>query len=69
MEKKVFEFISLAQAKEMSESKLQLEIGRRTKYLKEKFGMDPFDAAYFTSSLLNMGAVMNEKFEEKKAKK
>lgn len=31
---KVQEFINLAQAEEMSEEKLQMEIGKRSKYLK-----------------------------------
>lgn len=65
---KVFEFINLAQAETMSEQKLQIEIGRRSKYLREQLGMDADDAANFTASLLNMGAVMNEILKSKKTK-
>jgi hypothetical protein len=63
-----FELITLAQAEGMSEEKLQVEIGKRNKYLKEQLGMDAVEAANFTSSLLNLGAVLNEKFKAKKNK-
>lgn len=64
-----FEVISLTQAETMSENKLQIEIGKRTMYLRETLGMDKHEAANFTTSLLNMGVAMNRIFEEKKAKK
>ena len=60
------EFINLAQAEEMSEAKLQREIGKRTKYLREQLGMDATEAANFTASLLNMGVAMNEILKSKK---
>ena len=63
-----FEVINLAEAETMSERKLQVEIGKRTKYLRERFGMDAVEAANFTSSLLNMGVAMNERFKSKKTK-
>ena len=66
---KKFEFISLAQAETMTEQKLQIEIGKRAKYLKGEFGMDANDTANFISSLLNMGVAMNERLKDKKTKK
>ena len=45
----------------MSEQKLQKEIGKRAKYLKEEFGMNKNEAANFIASLLNMGVAMNNK--------
>ena len=60
------EFINLAKAEEMSESKLQMEIGRRSKYLREQLGMDANEAANFIASLLNMGVAMNERLGDKK---
>lgn len=63
-----FKTILLAEAKEMSEGELQMEIGKRSKYLKEQLGMDVIEAANFTISLLNMGAAMNAIFESKKNK-
>lgn len=66
---KKFEFVNLEQAEAMSEHKLQIEIGKRAKYLKEEFGMDADEAANFVASLLNMGVGMNERLKEKKAKK
>ena len=60
------EIINLKDAMEMSESKLQVEIGKRSKFLKEEFGMNPEDAANFVSSLLNLGAAIDKKFKEKK---
>lgn len=64
-----FEFINLAQAEAMSERKLQLEFGKRAKYLTEQLGMDETEAANFISSLLNMGVAMNKKLKSKKPKK
>ena len=63
------EFINLAQAETMSETKLRVEIGKRNKYLKEQLGMDAFEAADLVGSLLNLGVAMNEKFKEQKALK
>lgn len=62
------ELINLEQAESMSEQKIQIEIGKRAKYLKEQFGMDKVEAANFISSLLNLGVVLNEKFKDKKTK-
>lgn len=59
-------FINLVEAESMSEQKLQLEIGKRSKYLKEQFGMDATEAANFTASLLNMGVAMNKILISKK---
>ena len=59
------EFINFKQAEEMSERKLQFEIGKRSKYLKEELGMDAVDAANFVSSLLNLGVAMNVKLKSK----
>ena len=63
-----FEFINLAEAKMMSEHELQVEIGKRAKYLREYLGMNAVDGANFTSSLLNMGVAMNERLRDKKTK-
>lgn len=57
---KKFGYINLAQAERMSERKLQAEIGKRAKYLKEEFGMNRNEAANFIASLLNMGVAMNK---------
>lgn len=64
-----FELINLAKADNMSENELQLEIGKRSKYLKEELGMDPIECADFVSSLLNMGVAMNRIFESEKSEK
>ena len=66
---KNFKLINLAQAEDMSENELQIEIGKHTKYLREQLGMDRFEAATFVSSLLNMGVAMNERFKSKKSDK
>jgi hypothetical protein len=65
----IYEFISLAQAKTMSRCEIETEIGKRSKFLHEQFGLDPVDASNFVSSLLNLGVVMNEKLQEEKAKR
>lgn len=69
MNKVDFGFINLAEAEEMSENELQLEIGKRSKYLRENLGMDRTEAANFVASLLNMGVAMNAIFESKKTEK
>lgn len=66
---KNFELINLAKAETMNEHELQIEIGKRTRYLKEEFGMDAVEAANFVSSLLNMGVGLNEIFKNKRLKK
>lgn len=57
---KKFDYINLAQAERMNKTKLQVEIGKRAKYLKEEFGMSKNEAANFIASLLNMGVAMNK---------
>lgn len=61
--------INLEKARQMNEEKLQLEIGKRAKYLREDLGMDRVECANFITSLLNLGASMQEKFDSKKTKK
>lgn len=65
----IFEYINLAQAEKMSEERLQIEIGKRAKYLKEELGMNKNDAANFVASLLNMGVAMNVRLKDKKTTK
>lgn len=64
-----FESINLAQAEAMSKNKLDIEIGKRAKCLRDQFGMDRIEAANFITSLLNMGAAMNERLKDAKTKK
>lgn len=63
-----FEFINLAQAESMSKNELQMEIGKRSKYLIEQLGMDRTEAADFVASLLNMGVAMNKRLRSTKDK-
>ena len=63
-----FETINLAEAVTMSKHELDVEIGKRAKYLRDQFGMDRIDTANLISSLLNMGAAMNERLKEEKTK-
>lgn len=58
------EFVHLAEAEEMSKNKLELEIGKRTMYLREQFGMDPEEATRFTASLLNLGAAASKRDDD-----
>lgn len=62
------EFITMEQAEAMSKRKLQTEIGKRVKYLKEQLGMGAEDAADFTASLLNLGVAMNDRLNDTKLK-
>lgn len=59
--------VDLATARKMSEERLQVEIGKRAKYLREEFDMTREDAATFISGLLNMGVAMNDILERKKS--
>lgn len=60
-----FGLINLAKAEKMSEDELQLEIGKRAKYLREELGMDRFECANFVGDLLNIGVALNKIFESK----
>lgn len=62
------ELINLKDAMEMSEGRLTVEIGKRSRFLKEEFGMNPKDSANFVASLLNLGVAMDKKFKENKNK-
>lgn len=58
-------FINMEAAKNMSETKIRTQIGMYAKHL-EEFGMEHEKACEFVSSLLNLGAVMNDMLERKK---
>lgn len=60
--------INLEEARQMNEKELELETGKRAKYLRENLGMDRVECANFITSLLNIGASMQEKFDSKKSK-
>lgn len=58
--------INLKEARKMSEDELQLEIKKRAVFLKEEYGMDKFETADFVTSLLNLGASLQETFDRNK---
>lgn len=60
--------IKLEEARKMSENRLQLEIGKHANYLRKELGMDKVESANFITSLLNLGASLQEKFDSKKSK-
>lgn len=60
--------IKLEEARQMGKNKLQLEIGKRANYLRDELGMDKNESANFITSLLNLGASLQEKFDSKKSK-
>lgn len=61
--------ICLEEARGMNESTLQLEIRKRADYLREELGMTRTDCADFITSLLNLGASLQEKIDSKKTGK
>ena len=52
--------ITITEAREMSEKRLTLELGKRSKKL-EELGMGHEDACYFVSSVMNIGIVFQER--------
>ena len=54
------ENITIMEAREMSEKRLTLELGKRSKKL-EELGMGHEDACYFVSSVMNIGIVFQER--------
>lgn len=62
-----FKNIDLATARGMSKGRLTVEIGKRSKYLKEELGMNSKENAEFISSLLNIGVAMQDIFDREKA--
>lgn len=52
---------TIMEAREMSSSKLQIEIGKCSKYLEDKLGMDHTDACLFVSRIMNLGIAIQEK--------
>ena len=67
MDEKI-KFIGAEEASKMSRVKLQTEIGKRSKYLREELGMGREEAANFIAGLLNLGVSMHERFMKKKSK-
>lgn len=61
--------ITLEKARKMSVHELRLEIGKRANYLINELGMNKVESYLFVSSLLNLGASMQEEFDSKKEKK
>ena len=62
------EYISMAEVEKMSGHRLQMEIGKRGKFLKEEFGMDAQEAADFIGGLLNLGAAMDKELKRNRKK-
>lgn len=60
MENKMF---TLAETREMSESRLQTEIGKCAKRLDE-LGMDHEDACNLVSTIMNLGVALQEKWNK-----
>lgn len=64
MKKTISDLEDAKKENEMSRTKLQIEIGKRSKYLKEELGMNEVDCATVVSSLLNLGAAMSTYFKK-----
>lgn len=56
--------VTITEARDMSKSKLQIEIGKRAKKL-EELGMTHEEACGFISGIMNLGIAMREKMNEK----
>ena len=57
--------VTIMEARDMSKSKLQIEIGKRAKKL-EELGMTHEEACGFVSGIMKLGIAMQEKMNEKK---
>lgn len=57
--------LTINEAMEMSETKLQMEIGKCVKYLEKEFGMDHTAACAFVARMLNLGAAAHQKSKAK----
>lgn len=60
--------LTIMEAREMSRSRLQTEIGKCTKYLEKECGMEHVDACTFVSKVMNLGIAIQEKDSLKKHK-
>lgn len=56
------EKFTIMEAREMSMSKLQTEIGKCTKYLENELGMEHTNACIFVSRIMNLGIAIQEKY-------
>ena len=57
--------VTIMETRDMSKSKLQIEIGKRAKKL-EELGMTHEEACGFVSGIMNLGIARQEKMNEKK---
>ena len=57
--------VTIMETRDMSKSKLQIEIGKRAKKL-EELGMTYEEACGFISGIINLGIASKEKMNEKK---
>ena len=60
--------VTIMETRDMSKSKLQIEIGKRAKKL-EELGMTHEEACGFVSDIMNLGIARREKMNEKKNSK
>lgn len=58
---------SIMNAREMSKTKLERELGKYVKEL-EKLDMDHVQACEFVSSVMNIGIALQEKYDAKKSR-
>lgn len=59
--------VTIMETRDMSKSKLQIEIGKRAKKL-EDLGMTNEEACGFVSGIMNLGIAMQEKMNKKNSK-
>ena len=56
-------YVTIMEARKMTEGKLTAEIGKRAKVL-EELGMNHEDACEFVSGVMNLGIAMQEKWDK-----
>ena len=58
--------LTLANTREMSDTKIRTELGKRSKQI-EALGMNPGEVYVLVSSIMNLGIAMNERNQNKKS--
>lgn len=58
--------IRIDEARNMTEQRIQMEIGKRSLFLRENLGMDNEGASEFLCSVMNLGIALQEKSNNNK---
>ena len=58
--------LTLANVREMSDTRLKIELGKRDKQI-EALGVDTVEVYVLVSSIMNLGIAINEKNQNKKS--